>query len=112
MLLDRYHTHTVHCKSCSAALAAFRTLTAVADRAAAVLAAAAVGLAALAALQAAAAASGAPAAAAVPGASLLLRSVGLLAGMAAAAWVLASWAGRFAQRFVFVDYDHNCASKA
>jgi hypothetical protein len=90
-LLDRYHQHTLICKSCRTAHQHLTTLKAAATIVACVLSAAAVALLA---------------AAAAPGQVVALVSV----GAAVAAGVMAG-ASHLLQKMVFVDYDKHHASK-
>ncbi|WIA38769.1 hypothetical protein OEZ86_002061 [Tetradesmus obliquus] len=138
-LLDRFESHTKHCPSCTKALNSFQTLQRIAAQASTVLAAAALGVAVMQACQAvsasafsvsAANAADAAASQQLQGASgaLVALAAGvsvwagaanglgvgvvvLLALAAAAAGGVAGWAGRMADRFVFVDYDEHHTSK-
>lgn len=130
-LLDRYDSHTKHCKYCSVALKNFQLLHKITSQLFNILAAAAVGVAAVQLVQAGQGLAGA----AATSAGFKSASAGLLAGglgavaqgvvsqlslMPAAgvlgvgcllAWVVSRWSEKMIARFIFVDYDHSHVSK-
>jgi hypothetical protein len=130
-LLNRYESHTKHCKYCSAALRNFQALHRVSSQLFNILAAAAVGVAAVQLLQASQGVAGA----AATSAGVKSASAGLLAGGVGAvaqgvvaqlaltpaagvlgvgcvvAWLLSRWSVKTINRFIFVDYDHSHISK-
>ncbi|KAG2441249.1 hypothetical protein HYH02_010092 [Chlamydomonas schloesseri] len=108
VVLDRYHSHVKSCNACSAALANFRRLAAAAAVAAAASAAVAAGLAAAAVAVADVSAaalwalptSAAAAAATVPSPG---PAAAVAAALAAVFALVAAWANRMAQRFVYTE---------
>jgi hypothetical protein len=103
-LLDRFNSHTVHCRMCRTAHARLSAAERVAGMLALLAGAAALAAAALLAtgwLAGVGIAAAAPAAAAVAG----------LAVFAGAAAALRSLLARWVAQFVFVDYDHHHVSK-
>lgn len=130
-LLNRYESHTKHCKYCSAALRNFQALHKITSQLFNILAAAAVGVAAVQLLQASQGVAGAAATSAglkSASAGLMAGGLGYLAQGAVAqlaltpaavtlgvgcvvAWALARWSEKTINRFIFVDYDYSHISK-
>lgn len=130
-LLNRYESHTKHCKYCSAALKNFQSIHKITSNLYHILAAAAVGVAAVQIVQVSQAIIGAAASqAAVNPVNAAVLSVGvrqlvrisigqfalapaaIVLGLASlVAYVFCRWSEKTIRRFIFVDYDYSHISK-